>query len=235
LLDRAAALEEFDLPPSSALWHDRATYLRLLGDEADAQRAEAQAKRIPASSAGDHYLLAATDIREGDYKKAIAHLHEAVHLNPEHYWSFFQRGMCYKAIGEYTLAAADFSTCIGLWPEFAWSYFNRGFVLHEIGRKENAYDDYTAALERDDKFANAYINRALVSLERQQFAKALADYDRAAALDRDNAALYAGRGIALEGLGRFQEADEAFEAAFARLDAAPAHERSRIRWTYGFA
>lgn len=236
LLDRADAIQGLSVSP--ALLHDRARYLELLGDTAAVRKAQEKARHAQPVSARDHYLLADAYIRMGgtaNQKKAIAELNQAIRLNPHHYWSYFQRGMCFKELAEYTQAAADFGTCIGLWPEFAWAYFNRGYVLHQVGKRENAYEDYTDALKRDPEFANAYMNRGLVCLELRQFDKALHDYDRAAQLGRDDAAFYAGRGIALEGLGRFKEADAAFEAAFARLETAPANVRSRVRWTYGFA
>jgi serine/threonine protein kinase/Flp pilus assembly protein TadD len=236
LLERAEGIR--GLGESPALWHDRASYLELLGETAAARTARAMAEKIQPTSARDHYLLAAAYVRKGGaaaYKQAIAELNEAVRCNPRHYWSYFQRGMCFKETGEYTLAAGDFGTCIGLWPEFAWAYFNRGWVLHQIGKRENACADYTDALQRDPSFANAYMNRGLVCLESRQFAQALADYDRAARLGWDDAALHAGRGIALEGLGRSAEADAAFGRAFARMEKASVAVRSRIRWTYGFA
>jgi tetratricopeptide (TPR) repeat protein len=236
LLDRADAIQ--GLSASPALLHDRASYLNLLGDTAAGRNLEETAKQVQPTSARDHYLLADAYLRTGgaaNQRKAIKELNQAVRLNPRDYWSYFQRGMCFKEIGEYTQAAADFGTCIGLWPEFAWAYFNRGYVLHQIGKRENAYEDYTDALRRDPDFANAYINRGLVCLELKQWSKALSDYDYAARLGRDDAALHAGRGIALEGLGRSRDADAAFETAFARLEMAPADVRTRIRWTYGFA
>src|SRR5262249_21378856 len=49
-----------------------------------------------------------------------------------------------------------------------------------------------------------------------------------------DAALAAGRGLALEGLGRHDEADAAFREAFA-LAPYPDPARIRIKWTYGFA
>jgi serine/threonine protein kinase/tetratricopeptide (TPR) repeat protein len=235
LLDRADAIGGLDSAPSPALWQDRARYLRLLGDTAAAERAQATADQAQPISAQDHYLLATAYLRKGERRKAIAELNQAVRCNPRHYWSYFQRGMCFEQTGEYAQAAADFGTCIGLWPEFAWASFNRGYVWQQIGKRENAYEDYTEAIERDPAFIDAYMNRGLVCLELRQFVQALADYDKAALLGRDDAAVHAGRGIALEGLQRFTEADRAFDAAFANLESVSAHVRCRIRWTYGFA
>src|SRR5262249_22163816 len=145
------------------------------------------------------------------------------------------RGICHLELGEPLLAAADFGQCIGLWPEFAWSYFNRGCVLDRAGRKAEAIADYTAALGRDPNFVPALINRGLASLELKLDAPALADFDRAVALGRDDATIDAGRGIALERLGRHAEADAAFAGAFRQVAPRPDPARARLCWSYGFA
>lgn len=49
-----------------------------------------------------------------------------------------------------------------------------------------------------------------------------------------DASLYAGRGLALEALGRHAEADAAFRRAFA-MAPYPDPARIRLDWTYGFA
>jgi eukaryotic-like serine/threonine-protein kinase len=236
LLDRAEAIA--GLQPSRALWLDRALYLEQLGRNAEADTARAQAQQIQPTTAQDHYLLATTYARRGTrsgYVQAIAELDQALALNPRHYWACVQRGICHQEQGQTLLAAADFGTCIGLWPDFAWGYFNRGAVLYQSGNKTEAIHDYSAAIERDPEFLEAYLNRALARLELRQHAPALADFDAAARLGRDDAALHAGRGMALEALGRFSDADQAFAAAFERLSTAPDEVRTRIRWVYGLA
>ena len=70
--------------------------------------------------------------------------------------------------------------------------------------------------------------------ETKKYSLALADFEKAAAIGKASASLHAGRGIALEALGRHVEADAAFRDAFALAPAGdPAH--LRLRWTYGFA
>src|SRR5207249_3149163 len=51
---------------------------------------------------------------------------------------------------------------------------------------------------------------------------------------RDDAPLHAGRGVALEGLGKTQEADAAFEAALGSLDKLDERARLRVLWVHGF-
>jgi tetratricopeptide (TPR) repeat protein len=104
-----------------------------------------------------------------------------------------------------------------------------------MGLKPDAINDYTAALERDPQFAAAQANRGLARIELKQYELALADFDRAMALgDPGDGSLMAGRGLALEGLGRHAEADAAFERSFA-MAPDPDPSRIRLKWTYGFA
>src|SRR5205807_6322749 len=56
LLDRAEAVQ--GLPPSRALWEERAAYLERLGDAAAAKAAQQRAAAIRPSTFRDHYLLA---------------------------------------------------------------------------------------------------------------------------------------------------------------------------------
>jgi serine/threonine protein kinase/Flp pilus assembly protein TadD len=233
LLDRAEAID--GLPPSRALWEDRGTSLEALGDADGARAARARAQAITPTGFRDHYLLATTYARASRYAEAVAELNQAIALNPQHYWSWVQRGICYEELGKYTLATGDFGACIGLWPDFAWGSFNRGYVLARSGHKEEAIADYTAALGRDPRFLLAYVNRGLLHLELKHYEPALADFTKAAGLGRDDAALHAGRGVALEGLGRHDEADAAFRDAFARAGGVPDEVRTQMRWVYGFA
>jgi serine/threonine protein kinase/tetratricopeptide (TPR) repeat protein len=236
LLDRADAIE--GLVPSRALRLNRALYLEQLGEAAQANDARAQAAKIEPATAQDHYLLATTYARRGTragYADAVAALNRALALNPHHYWATVQRGICHQEQGDLVLAVGDFGACIGLWPDFAWGYFNRGAALYQSGKKSEAIEDYTRALERDPDFLEAYLNRALARLELHQYAEALADLDAAARRGRNDPTLHASRGMALEGLGRFTEAEESFRTAFAGLSTLSPELQSPIRYAYGLA
>ncbi len=233
LLDRAEAID--GLAPSHALWEERAVFLDRLGDAAGAAEARAAADGTPPTSARDHYLLAVVHVRHGRYADAVEELDHALELNPRHYWSWMQRGLCRELMGASARAEADYSGSIALWPEFAWGYFNRGCVRGRMGRQREAVKDYGAALKRDPEFVIAHLNRALARLELKQYDDARADLERAAQLGRDDAALHAGLGVAYEGLKDTAKAEAAFRTAFARAESASEDVRLRTRWAYGFA
>jgi tetratricopeptide (TPR) repeat protein len=240
LLTRARTIQ--GLPPSRALWEDRASYHELLGEQDQASAARTRANDLKPASARDHYLLATSWVRNGKpgeqaqvYARAIAELTRAIELNPRHYWSHLQRGICYRERGEYLLAAGDYATCIGLGLNFAWAHCNYGDVLERQGKKREAVQAYSAALRCDPDFAPAYVNRGTARLALQHYAEALADFDAAIGLGHDDAAVHAGRGCALEGLARGADADQAFRTAFAGGPDATSPAGQRLRWAYGFA
>jgi tetratricopeptide (TPR) repeat protein len=231
LLDRAEAIP--DLPPCRALWEDRAAYRKQAGDRRGSEAAGAKARSLAASTARDHYLLAMTRGRQGAFAEAVRHLDEALQINPRHYWSWMQRGLCRQAQGEHALAAGDFGTCVGLWPDFAWGYFNRAGALAQCGNKAAAIADYTWALDRDRDLTSAFFNRGMLRLELGEYAPALSDFRQAQKQGREDATLYLSLGVALEGLRRHGEADAAFDAWAARPDAG--EQANRQRRVYGFA
>jgi tetratricopeptide (TPR) repeat protein len=233
LLDRAGAIE--GLSPSRALWEDRARYLGRLERDDEARAARAEAAAVPASTARDHYLLAIAYARDNRDADAVAELDRATDLNPRHYWSLTLRGICHLAQGKTTEAIADFGACTGMWPEFAWGYFNLAYAREKAGDHEGALRDYGTALRRDPEFVLAYLNRGLLHSERKEYEPALADLRRAADLGRDDTYLHLSLGVALEGLGRPDEADVEFRAASERAREAPRAVRVRAAWVYGFA
>jgi tetratricopeptide (TPR) repeat protein len=74
----------------------------------------------------------------------------------------------------------------------------------------------------------------MACLELRRYEEALADFDRVAARGQESAFLFAGRGVALEGLRRHREADDAFRVARARAEGEPEAVGTRVRWVYGF-
>ena len=236
LLDRAENI--VDLPPSRALWLERARYLDALGEAGPALASARRAEQIPVASAREHYLHATAVARTGGatgYRKAVSELDQALALDPRHYWSWFQRGVCHMWLREFVLAAGDFGHCTGLWPEFAWGHLSRGNVFLQSGKNAEAVACYNRALELDPDLVLCHLNRGLVQLELSHWTEALADFDRILVAGSGDSAVHAWRGVALEGLHRYPDADTAFRSAFGQLHTVPPDTRQRIKLAYGFA
>jgi tetratricopeptide (TPR) repeat protein len=232
LLDRAADLR--DLPPSPAVFRDRAVYLEALGRGDEAREAREAAAHTPPAGARDHYLLALGYNQDGRYVESVGELNRALALDPRHHWSWCLRGLGHQELGEHVLAVADFSFCLGQEPE-AWLYVNRGYSLYVLGKRAEAESDYDAALRLEPDQPIAHWNRGLARLELGKCADALADFRAAKAAVRDEAFWSLNVGVALEGLGRADEADEAFEAALEGIVLAPPRVRTLLRCRYGVA
>ena len=237
-VERAEAMR--DLPPSAAVFRAKAALLRQLGQNEQAVAADRKADELPPTTARDFYLSATAHLRGGSpdrHAQAIVDLQHALKLDPRHYWSWMQKGLCQLEQGEPQLALADFGVCVGLWPEFAWGYFNRAVTLDQLGQKSAAVADYSAALERDPELLAAVQNRGLAQLELQQNAAALADFDRLREAGHNDPVLHALRGQALERLQRSEEADAEFAVALSDKNLARLTEprRNQLHCSFGFA
>lgn len=226
------------LAPSRALELDRARYLLLVGREPEAQRALAAAEKIPVVTAHDNYMLAAAHTRNRtttDYREAVQLLTKSIEMSPNHYWSVFQRALCYQELGEKWLAVSDLGRCIGLWPQSSWAHFNQGYLLYLQGKKLEAINAYTMAIRNSPKLRSAYFNRALAHLELQNFEDALVDFKKVQDLGRDDAVLDAARAMALEGMGQHAEADELFNRVLQLAKKSSDVNTHRFSSAYAFA
>lgn len=88
-------------------------------------------------------------------------------------------------------------------------YRNRGSALADAGLHGEAIDDFTRALEADKDFVFAYQSRGASYLALGDFNRALDDFDKVISIDPKMIKGYAGRALALDGLGRKEEAKAA--------------------------
>ena len=238
LLDQAEAIR--GLPPSrGALARSR----RLLGParrgRAGRPRPATRAETIPAAGARDHYLLAISHARQGGvdgYRRAIAELGEALDLQPRHYWSALQRGICRMELGEYCPGARRLRHLHRPVAGASLGLFQSGLRPGPHG-PEGRRD---RRLHRRPRPRPELRGRDLQPGPGPGGAPAIRgrrwtiSTGRSAMGGAGDAAMVAGRGLALEGLGRHADADEAFGEAFAMApESDPA--RVRLKWTYGFA
>ena len=117
---------------------------------------------------------------EGDYKKALAKLSQAISLDATYALAYHQRGETYHKINKYTEAVADYDRAIALDPEANNSFHSRGLAYLKT-------NDFNKAIEIDPSNADAYHNRGIVYEVQKQENLANKDFAKAKELEsKDN-------------------------------------------------
>jgi tetratricopeptide (TPR) repeat protein len=65
-------------------------------------------------------------MKKGEFDRAIADLSQSIHLKPDNYGTWFNRGEIHFKKGEYERAIADFTGVIRLKPRHVGAYTGRG-------------------------------------------------------------------------------------------------------------
>jgi tetratricopeptide (TPR) repeat protein/tRNA A-37 threonylcarbamoyl transferase component Bud32 len=108
--------------------------------------------------------------------KAIAEYKEALRIEPQHYWSYFQMGRCYLSLGRGTEAVEALGTCVALRPDRPWAYSARGLTLGLIKRFPEGEADLEKTLELEKDFRPALLNRGILAWLQGKEDRALADF-----------------------------------------------------------
>ncbi len=182
--------------PTRAYHQLRADLFRLLG-QADAAAAERKRADDPATpvTALDHFLQgeqartqaaqaagadAERKVWEPDRKQlqeAVQHYRSALRLDPNHYWSHFQIGRCYLALGKNAEAVEALGTCVALRPGSPWGYSARGLALCFSRRYEEARADLDRALALDPHARPPRLNRGVAFWMEKKYDEALSDFE----------------------------------------------------------
>jgi len=191
LLDRAAELRQ----PTQGYHRLRHTSLERIGDkDAAAEERRAGDPKTPATAL-DHFLAAeqlrAAAVRPEEGKdarkkwqfsaerlnEAIAGYRKALRADPDHYWSQYQLGRCYLALGRTAEGVEALGACVALRPAAPWGYSARGLALMELKRYDEAKADLDQAVALAPDFGPSRLNRGVLLADREQYDAALADFD----------------------------------------------------------
>ncbi len=138
-------------------------------------------------SSGSAPAQSAHDIcYKGDGDKGIAACDQAIRLNPNDAYSYYNRGNAWLRKGDYDKAIADYGEAIRLVPGKDASYYNRGNAWLRKGDYDKAIVDYNEAIRLSPKVALYFGNRASSWSHKGDADKAIADYSEAIRLDPKN-------------------------------------------------
>ena len=186
-LDRARSLHE----PTRSYYRIRARCDHILGnnEEAESSLRQANDARTPAVAL-DHFLAGESERSRPASKeaggesphtdvegitRAVDAYRLALELDPDHYWSHFQLGRCYLALGRGPEAIEALGTCVSLRPDVPWGYSARGLALGLMKRYPEAMRDLDRASAQD--FRPARLNRGVLYALQKRPNEALAEFE----------------------------------------------------------
>lgn len=92
------------------------------------------------------------------YRKAIEVYTQVITLNPNDYFAYHNRAICYSEAGDDTSALRDLNESIAINPNYGHAYFTRGYLFTLAKEDEKAFRDYLNAAEKDHKHEMAHYN-----------------------------------------------------------------------------
>jgi tetratricopeptide (TPR) repeat protein len=151
--------------------------------------------------------LALTDA--GDHDGAIKALDEALRLQPDDAVAYKNRGLAYQRKGNLTAAQADYEKALSIRPNDSQAYSNLGGLFLSLRSPRRAAEACEKAIAIEPKNADAHHNLGLARFELGKYAAAAESFRQALAL-RPLAGTYFHLALALERLGRLEEAEAAY-------------------------
>ena len=153
-----------------------------------------------------HYDLAFCYLELGRVDAAIAHLEEAVRLEPGSAWADYELGIVLLRQKRFDEAAQHFRQAARLKPDFSEAYNNLGVVYHAQGKIDEAQRWYGEALRVQPDNAEAHYNLGRVRADEGKPVEAIAEYREALRIKPDDADVHTNLGRLLASRAQIDEA-----------------------------
>lgn len=185
--------------------------------------------RVEPNRAVVHADLALACIDQGDIDVAIAECNQAIQLEPNHYYAYFVRGVCYSNQEDDQQAIEDYSDAVRLHPHHASVFFWRAKSYANQGRWQQAIDGFTRSLELDSNNLNALIHRGCAYLDSANHDAAIADFSVARVRDSTNTSLLMALSHAYQSKQDYDTAISCLEEGI-KLATKDPHFRNNLAW-----
>ncbi len=111
-----------------------------------------------------HSNLASALMDKGQFKEAINHYNEAIHLEIGYADAYCNRGIAYHKLGDYWRAIGNYDKAIQIVSQNSSYYKNRGAAYIMLGQYGKALDDCNKSILLNCNDGDTYNNRAFVYL-----------------------------------------------------------------------
>jgi tetratricopeptide (TPR) repeat protein len=158
----------------------------------------------------------------GQPKEALTCFDEAVKLKHDFADAWRGKGMSLDDLGQSKEALACFDEAVNLKPDFAEAWYSKGLTLGNLGRHKEALACYDETIKLKPDLAEAWNNKgAILCDERGEFNEAIVCFDQALNLEPTLIEPRIGKSVALEKLGRVEEAKTYLREAFSLSETMP--------------
>jgi tetratricopeptide (TPR) repeat protein len=172
-----------------------------------------------------HNGLGALREKQGDFARAVAHLEQAVRLDPEFAEAHNNLGVVFEKTGRPDAARAEYERALELSPDYAVAHRNLGGMLKRQGDLAGAAGHLLRAIELDPSMTDARFKLAAVHATQGRLADAARQFERVLEDDPELAEAHYNLGIVLAELGQVARAAAHLEQALAlKPDYAAAHQ-----------
>ena len=168
------------------------------------------------TSPDTHYHFGHAQLNLRSYGKAEAALRQALKLNPAHGPALYLLAVTLRLQRRLPEAAAAYVQVLDAQPNNANALDEYGGVLFDLGRVAEAEEAIRRAIVLEPAMANPYTNLGrLHQTDIARAAESLALHEQALAREPNYADAHNNRGVALQTLGRFDDAIVCFQRAIA--------------------
>lgn len=160
-----------------------------------------------------YYKSGMESCRKGLLEEGIAAFDKALHLNPSHLESLYNRAKARFKLQKFEECLEDFALALNISPDNPLLLSERAVVFYHMKNIDKALEDLEKAVQLDPENPYRYASRAYMKDKAGDLQGAIYDYNKAIALDPEDAISYNNRGLVEEKLGYHNRAKESFRKA----------------------
>ncbi len=153
---------------------------------------------------------ASTAVNERNYLRAIRTYEKILQREPKNAQVWFYRGQAHFMVNDSKNALADYNRALELQPQLFDALLSRAILYYNLEQPERAINDYNLALRycADSTTMRAFLlnNRGNAQMQRLDYAAAYNDFVAAFKIDNQVTQTMSNLALALNALGRSEEA-----------------------------